>query len=688
MTSATETCYITTAIDYPNSAPHMGHAYEKVVADFYARFARLEGRRTRFLIGLDEHGQKIQEAAEAAGSEPKAFVDEKAKVFLDLYDRLRISNDDFIRTSEPRHHAYATQLYERLRDAGDIYKGVYTGDYCISCERNYSKSELVDGKCPIHDRETTAVEEESYFFRLGKYRAAIREHIETNPQFVVPSERRKEILSRLEDEVHDLSISRSTFAWGVPVPDDADHVLYVWVDALSNYISALTAPEDLVDVFWPATCHVIGKDILWFHVVIWPAMLLSAGLPLPVQVYAHGFILDADGRKMAKQLGNVVDPLEVMSEYSVDVLRYYFLRAFSSGADGKFSRAELAERYDKELANDLGNLVLRLTKLVETRAGGRVEPPSPSDEVGTSPFDCTGAIEAFRTRIASRDHHRALDELWTFVRSINAYLNEQAPWKLPDGPRVEAILYDSIEGLRCVLTLLSAVLPETCAKAATGLGFEILPLAQWSTRTDTYAVQKTPALFPKREPSEAEKAAKKAQKGASQKSSGKQKQKGGGTEKDPFQKLDLRVGRIVEVQDHPDADKLFAMQVDIGEDAPRSICAGLREYLKPSELENRKVLVLANLKPAVMRGIESRGMVLATDTPDGRVVPVDPGEAPIGDSIRVQGLESSPKKKLSKSEFDKAPLAIRARQVFYGDKMLESSTGPIACDAADGSPVR
>ncbi len=416
--------YITTAIDYPNSVPHMGHAYEKVVADFYARAARLRGIKTHFLIGLDEHGQKIQEAADKAGMAPQAFVDDKAAVFRALYERLEISNDDFIRTSEERHHSFARDLYQRLKASGDIYKDHYEGDYCISCEKFLTASELIDGKCPIHERPTTIVKEDSYFFRLGKYRDQVRAHIEANPEFIYPEERRREILARLGEEVRDLSISRSTFDWGIPVPDDPAHVLYVWVDALSNYYSALVQPRDLTDEFWPADCHVIGKDILWFHTMIWPAMLLSAGYELPRQVYVHGFILDKDGRKMAKHVGNVVDPMEVVEEYSVDVLRYYFLRTFSSGKDGKFSVTELEERYNSELGNDLGNLILRVSKLVQTKLGGRVSIGADNPEFRERLSPAT-TIESFFRNADRRDHNRAMDDL-VGVCSLDQRLSERS----------------------------------------------------------------------------------------------------------------------------------------------------------------------------------------------------------------------------------------------------------------------
>ncbi len=661
--------YITTAIDYPNSVPHMGHAYEKVVADFYARVARLRGIETHFLIGLDEHGQKIQEAADKAGMGPQQFVDDKAAVFRALYEKLGISHDDFIRTSEPRHHQFARDLYERVRDAGDIYKDFYEGEYCISCERFYTISELVDGKCPIHERPTTIIKEESYFFRLGKYRDQVRAHIEAHPEFIHPDERRREILSRLQEEVRDLSISRSTFDWGIPLPDDPAHVLYVWFDALANYYSALLRPRDLTEKFWPADCHVIGKDILWFHTMIWPAILLSAGYELPRQVYVHGFILDKDGRKMAKHLGNVVDPMQVIEDYSVDVLRYYFLRSFSSGKDGKFALADLEERYNSELGNDLGNLILRVAKLVQTRLGGRVR-------VGDNPefrerLAPEKTVAAFLAHVDDREHNRALEVVWDYVRAVNTYINDRAPWRLADGEELTSVLAAGVEALRVIAHLTSSAMPEIARSMAATLGFALGPLDALAAPCEC-EVRPSQPLFPRRESSAPAAVAAAPAAG----------------DGDPFAKLEIRVGHIVEARPHPDADQLFVLSVDLGEGEPRSICAGLRAHLKAEDLSGRAVAVLANLKPAVLRGVPSEGMVLATDRRDGAVVPVDPGAAPIGELITVEGIETQPKKKLSKSHFEKVPLAIEKGVVVYRGRPLRTTVGSLTCDAEDGAPVR
>lgn len=668
--------YITTAIDYPNGVPHLGHAYEKVVADFYARVSRMRGNKTRFLIGLDEHGQKIQQAAARDGKRPQDFVDEKAEAFRDLYRRLEISNDDFIRTSEKRHHAYAARLYEATRAAGDIYKGFYEGDYCVSCEKAYTKSELVNGKCPVHETPTTVVREPSYFFRLGKYRDAVKRHIESHPEFISPVERRNEVLARLGEEVTDLSISRSTFQWGIPLPDDPSHVLYVWFDALSNYISAIREPDALYQELWPADCHVIGKDIIWFHSVIWPSMLLSAGVPLPRQIYAHGFILDHEGKKMSKHLGNVVDPLEVAKEYSVDVLRFYFLRTFSSGLDGKFSIDELEERYQSELGNDLGNLVLRIAKLVTTRLGGTIRTAGHAPEL-----DCAATVKDYCAFADGREHHRAVESLWAYIRRTNAYMNEKQPWKLADGPELEQALANGIEAMRVIAHLAAPMMPSVSKSISASLGFEIGLFSSLGGGPASYTVTLGQPLFPRREKPKAQ--------GASPASTTAEKpvKPQGNEPKDPFSKLELRVGKIEEVRDHPNADALFAMTVDLGSEK-RSICAGLRKHLAASDLQGRKVLVLANLKPAMLRGVESAGMILATDRKDGKVAPVDPGESMPGEIARVEGLPTEPKSKISISDFEKSPLTIQGGKVTYQGKPLRLGDGFATCDAEDGARVR
>ena len=686
--------YITTAIDYPNSLPHMGHAFEKVVADFYARWYRLRGADVRFLTGLDEHGEKIQEAARAVGKSPQALVDERAESFRALARQLSISIDDFIRTSEPRHHRFVAELYQRVAARGDIYKGFYEGAYCVACEAFYTETQVVEGRCPVHQTPTSRVKEESYFFRLGKYREWIRDHIRAHPEFIFPPERRNEILSRLEEEVRDLSISRSTFDWGIPVPGDPRHVIYVWFDALSNYISALREPQDLFGRYWPAEAHVVGKDIIWFHAVIWPCMLRSADLPIPRQIVAHGFILDEKGLKMSKSLGNVVDPVAVAEKYGADVLRFYLLRSFGSGQDGWFSLKELEERYSNELAKDLGNLVMRVAKLVGGKLGGQVESRGVEARL-----DFRDTVDAFSEKVDAREHHRAMEVLWAYIRRTNAYLSETEPWKVADLARLSAILANALEALRAIAHLLSPAMPATAAAIAASLGFPVGKLEDLRFGTGKFAVTSRPPLFPRREEPPAPPGAAGAPDApppsggtAPPKGEAKAAAPAAAAPVDPFARLEIRVGVISEVIEHPDADSLYAMKVDLGGDV-RSICAGLRRHLTLDELRGRKVAVLSNLKPAKLRGIESRGMILATDRRDGKVAPVDVGAASPGDLVTTPGISPAPKDKLTIDEFQKAPLRIQGGRVVYQDAsgathVLATPAGELRCDAEDGAVVR
>jgi len=655
--------YITTAIDYPNSLPHMGHAYEKVVTDFYARWYRLRGGEVRFLTGLDEHGEKIQKAAREGGKEPQAFVDERAEVFRDLCKLLSISNDDFIRTSQERHHRFVADLYKKVEDRGDIYKGFYEGEYCVACETFYTESQLQDGQCPVHQSPTTRLKEESYFFRLGKYRDWIRDHIRSHPEFVFPEERRNELLSRLEEEVRDLSISRCTFDWGIPVPGDPKHVIYVWFDALSNYVSALWEQQDLYRKFWPADVHVIGKDIIWFHAVIWPCMLKSAGYPIPGQILAHGFILDGEGKKMSKTLGNVIDPLKLVDQFGTDVLRYYLLRAFASGQGGGFSTEDLKQRYTKELGNDLGNLVMRVAKLACTKFGGTITPcNAPAD------LDYRQVIDDFSARVDAREHHRAMEVLWSYVRSVNGYLNDRAPWKIKEQEKLAPILYNAQEALRAIVHLLWPAMPGTAESIAGSIGISLGRIDELAFGTGSFQVTQKPPLFPRIE------------------------EKAASVPADPFARLEIRIGVITEVREHPNADALYVLNVDVGGES-RTLCAGLRKHLGQEDLQGKKVAVLTNLKPAKLRGIVSQGMVLATDRRDGRVAPVDPGEASSGDPVTTSGIEPAPRKKLSMDEFLKAPLLMQGGRVVYRDPAgtlhpLEARGNELRCDAEDGAPVR
>jgi methionyl-tRNA synthetase len=484
---------ITTAIDYPNGRPHLGHAYEKIVTDSYARFYRLTGHEVFFLTGTDENGQNLVKSAESAGMGTREFVDGNVTHFKDLCEKLRISYDEFIRTTEPRHEQATHSIWKKLEEKGDIYFGKYEGLYCTNCEAYYTDLQAPDGKCPAHYKPLEKVTEEGFFLKTGRYQEWIVNHIRNKPEFVVPELSRKEILSRLESEpMRDLSITRPSKGWGIPVPGRPEYVIYTWFDALINYYTA-SDPRG----FWPNSTHVIGRDILWFHAVIWPIMLHAAGIPLPEQIYVHGMVLAADGRKMSKSLGNGVDPFEVIEKVPVDSFRYYILRAIPSNSNGAFVMEDLLKRHQSELGNDYGNLLMRVVKLARKRIG---------DEIPTAGiplhFDFSGLITELAELMGKREHHRALDRLWVEVNRVNGYINDQAPWALKDADpesrnRFIEVMVNGLYGIDVVSQVLSAFLPDTGQKALAALGQTPGALR---LKPETYHLSDPPVLFPRMEP--------------------------------------------------------------------------------------------------------------------------------------------------------------------------------------------
>jgi methionyl-tRNA synthetase len=480
---------ITTAIDYPNGAPHLGHAYEKVVTDCYARWHRLLGDQVFFLTGTDENGQKLVKSAEMAGVSTQKFVDDNNVLFRELCSKLNISFDDFIRTTEPRHIEATQKIWKILEGKGDIYFSRYSGKYCLSCEAYYTDLQAPDGKCPEHYKPLDTVEEEGYFLKTSQYQDWIIAHIKNNPEFVVPDLSRKEILSRLESEpMKDLSITRPNKGWGIPVPGKPEYVIYTWFDALINYYTA-SEPKG----FWPNNTHVVGRDILWFHAVIWPIMLHAAGLPLHHQVYVHGMVLAADGKKMSKSLGNGVDPMDVIQKVPVDSFRYYILRAIPSNGNGAFVMEDLLKRHQSELGNDYGNLLMRVVKLARKRTGDTVEVPSTPLAFNFEKF-----VNEMKELMHKREHHRALERLWAEVNAVNGYINDQAPWGIKDDDtKFKTVVYNGLYGIDVVSQMLSAFLPETGPRALASLG---RTLGNLDLTPRAYTLSDPPVLFPRMEP--------------------------------------------------------------------------------------------------------------------------------------------------------------------------------------------
>jgi len=629
--------YITTPIYYPSDKLHIGHAYTTVVADSLARWHKFLGKEVRFLTGSDEHGQKIQRIAQEKGVSPQEYVDRIVASFKDLWKRLNIEYDDFVRTTEPRHERAVQEVFRRIYEKGDIYKSTYKGWYCTPCETFWLESKLVDGNCPDCGRPVELVEEESYFFKMSKYADRLLKHIEEHPEFIQPESRRNEMVNFIKSGLEDLCVSRTTFDWGVPVPDAEGHVIYVWFDALTNYLTGVGFPDnqELFAKWWPADVHLMAKEILRFHSVIWPIILMALDLPLPKIVFGHGWLL-FDSDKMSKSKGNVVDPIALIQEFGVDPIRYFLLREISFGQDGNFSRQALIDRTNADLANDLGNLLNRSLAMLEKYHNGVIPAPVQLEQVDHDLVSFAEVtISKFRELIDKLAINDALATLWQLVRRGNKYIDETAPWALAKDParkgRLDTVMYLVFELLRVLALLLKSFIPETSAKIWNQLGIEepidelLVDAAEWGGLKPGTVTRKGDPIFPridvKREAASAEMeiSVKEPQVQAEASKTAKPAAEGGQDnliDISEFAKLELVVARVISAEKHPNADKLLKLKVDTG-DGQRQIVAGIAKHYRPEELVGRNVIIVANLKPAVLRGERSEGMLLAATSADG-----------------------------------------------------------------------
>ncbi|RZP30178.1 methionine--tRNA ligase [bacterium] len=648
--------YLTTAIDYVNSRPHLGTAYEKIAADVIARYKRLSGVDTRFMMGNDEHSQNVFQRARELNKEPLTFCDEMETVFREVWGRLDISFDDFIRTTESRHRTAVTTLVSRIADAGDIYEGFYEGWYCVSCEAFKQEKDLIDGNCPVHQKPPNWIKEKNYFFRLSRYQQRLRAHYDQHPEFLEPESRRNEILRLIEAGLEDISISRTGQAWGIPLPSDPESVVYVWVDALINYASAVGygVDDSLFAKWWPADLHVIGKDITRFHCVVWPAMLMSAELPLPGQVFGHGWV-HWRGQKMSKSLGTVVDPLEAADRLGPDPLRFYLTKEIAFGQDGDFTWERFEERYNVDLANNFGNLVSRVVSMVHRYRQGRlVVPPR---EPGPLAARATDTVAAYREAMDSYALQQGIEAVFSLVDATNEYITTVEPWVVAKDPgrgdELDRQLCDMAESVRIAATLLSPVMPGACcevlARVGTINGAHELDLDRdgvWTTPpgAERYLV-KGPALWPRLEEGDLTMDENEAQKPIQEKkepvsvvadSPSADSPEEARISIDDFFKVKLRVGRIAVAEAVPKSKKLLRLDVETGSGV-RQIVSGIAKSYTPDSLVGRHVVYVENLKPAKLMGIESNGMVLAATDANGEAVLIEPEDvtrAPAGSEVK------------------------------------------------------
>lgn len=642
--------YITTPIYYPSAKLHIGHAYCTTIADSIARYHRLAGDDVFFLTGSDEHGQKIQQKAEEAGIKPIEYTDKIVAGFQNLWQKLNISNDDFIRTTEKRHEKVVQEIFRRIYAKGDIYKGSYKGLYCTPCESYWTEHQLDEnGCCPDCGRPVQEVSEEAYFFKMSNYQDKILAYIEEHPDFIQPVSRRNEMINFIKQGLEDLCISRTSFDWGIPVPIDEKHVIYVWFDALTNYLTPIGFLDDQekFNKYWPADLHLVGKEIVRFHTIIWPCILMALDLPLPKKVYGHGWLI-VDGDKMSKSKGNVIDPIGLIDEFGADAIRYFLLREINLGQDGNFSRDALIGRINSDLANDLGNLLHRTLNMVgKFQDGVLIAPQGESDVDKSLKADAAETVAYFAENMEKMELSLSIKKVWAFISRANKYIDETAPWALAKDEskkqELANVMYNLAESLRHISVLISPFMPITAERIWQQLNLsgsfadvQLDDIKTWGGIEGGHMVGTPEQLFPRIEVEKEEAPAKQekpAKKNKQEKKADKKEQADDNAEVsiDDFAKIHLRVVKVLAAEPVPKTEKLLKLTVDLG-DEQREIVSGIAKHYEPAELIGKNVVMVINLKPAKIRGIVSHGMVLAASQGDElKVVSVD---MPVGSTVR------------------------------------------------------
>jgi len=624
--------YITTPIYYVNAKPHLGHVYTTVIADVLARYHKLLGEKVFFLTGTDEHGDKIMETATNLGTTPDKLADENSARFRALWPEISVENDRFIRTTDADHIKVVQSILQDVYDKGDIYFGEYGGHYCVGCERFFTETEMVDGKCPIHETELIYREEQNYFFKMEKYRPWLIDYIQSNPDFIRPERYKNEVLGMLREPLDDLCISRpkKRLSWGIDLPFDTDYVCYVWFDALINYLTGVGYPDaDNFKEFWGVAQHLVGKDILKPHAVYWPTMLKASGMEPYQHLNVHGF-WNVDASKMSKSLGNVVDPLDMKEKYGIDAFRYFLVRDMVFGLDSNFSEQALIERYNADLANDLGNLVSRSTRMVAKYFDGVL--PEPGDQLTAEDSElrdlAQNVVADYRSRMENLELHTAMASVWTLISGLNKYIDHTAPWNLAkeDTGRLATVIYHIMEGIRYVAEMIYPAMPDTSSKILAILGvtsdMTIETLDSFGKLKPGITIVPQKALFPR-----VDKLI------SSEQTTDQKPQEQNLIDIEEVAKIHMKVGKIIEASAVKKSDKLVLLKVDIGRQI--QIAAGIGQSYSPEELTGKYIAVVTNLKPAKLMGITSEGMLLATDTPDGKLSLISFDRQPaVGSKIR------------------------------------------------------